>query len=483
MTYRVRFAPSPTGELHVGGARTAVFNWLFARSKGGKFLLRIEDTDRERSSEAMTGRILEGLRWLGIDWDEDPLFQSSRLPAHLENVDKMMASGNAYRCFCDPEKLAAEREEALKSGANSWKYPGYCRDLDENTVKTNLEKGLSFSVRFKIPEGETSFNDLVHGETVFDNSNIDDFIIVRSDGTPTYQLSVVSDDIEMKITHVIRGNDHISNTPKQILIYKALGKDVPEFGHIPLILGQDKKRLSKRHGATSLIEYKERGYLPEAMFNFLSLLGWSPGNDREYLRKDELIKIFSLDKITKSGAVFDEQKLAWLNGQFLSDLPAEEIIEEIKPRFETAGLWDNSFQGERKEWFYNLINLLKTRCRILDDFITDAGPYLTDHIHYDDNGVKKHLKNSEVIEHLSDLLDVYSEIKDFNEANTEDVLRKLAEKLDISAGKLIHPLRMALVGVPVSPGVFEVAVLMGKEKTLERIRLLVEWLKSYHGVK
>ncbi len=478
MTVRVRFAPSPTGELHIGGARTALFNWLYARNKDGKFLLRIEDTDRERSSDELTERIIEGLQWLGLDWDEEPLLQSTQKDNHIRNVESLMDSGAAYRCFCDPDKLKAEREAALKSGARSWKYPGYCRDITPEESEKRMKSGDSFAVRFRVPEGKTVFTDMVHSDMEFDNDAIDDFIIVRSDGTPTYQLSVVSDDISMGVTDIIRGDDHISNTPKQILIYNALGKDTPRFAHIPLILGPDKKRLSKRHGATSLLEYREKGYLPEALFNFISLLGWSPGDDTEKMAIDELVAKFTPGGINKSGAVFDEQKLEWLNGQYLSETPAKRIIDLTIEDFKDSGLWQDEFSSEKKEWFEGLIDLIKTRCRMLPDFVRDARPYICDDFEYDEKGIKKHLKGDDLLERLERLAEEFSKLSDFTEENTEEALRKLADDMAVSAAKLIHPLRMALVGVPVSPGIFEVAVIFGKDKTISRIRRLIDWLKQ-----
>jgi glutamyl-tRNA synthetase len=483
MRIRVRFAPSPTGELHVGGARTAVFNWLYAKKNNGEFLLRIEDTDRERSSEKMTERILEGLSWLGLDWSDEPVYQSKRIEKHLENAYKMESSGSAYKCFCSLDRLQNEREEALKNGTKSWKYPGYCRNLSSQEVDRRIEQGDIYSVRFRVPEGTTEYVDLVHGEMSFENSNIDDFILLRSDLSPTYQLSVVSDDISMGITHIIRGDDHISNTPKQILIYKALGSLPPQFAHIPLILGKDKKRLSKRHGATSLIEYRDKGYLSEAMFNFLSLLGWSPGNNKEFMQLDEIINEFSFSGVNKSGSVFDEQKLEWLNGQHISSLPARELADKIIPVLKDAGLWSDSFLNSKKEWFYNLIDLVKTRCRFLHDFARDMKPYISDDFTYDPVGVQKHLKSESLIEALEKLEESFTGITEFNLENSESALRNVAEMMEISAGKLIHPLRMALVGVPVSPGVFDVAVFLGKQKTLDRIEQLIKWLKKMESGK
>lgn len=477
---RVRFAPSPTGELHIGGARTAVFNWLFARNEGGKFLLRIEDTDTERSSEIMTEHILEGLKWLGLDWDEEPVFQLKNLENHKKNALSLLNEGAAYRCFCDPARLNEEREEAIKSGAKSWKYPGHCRNISENEINDRIAAGKPFSLRFKVKEGKTGWEDLIHGQTSFDNENIEDFVLLRSNGFPTYHLSVVSDDILMKITHVIRGDDHISNTPKQIMIYKALKSDAPDFGHIPLILGPDKKRLSKRHGAASLLEYRDKGYLPESLFNFISLLGWSPGDDREYMHIDDLIKSFSLSGVNKSGAVFDEKKLEWLNGKHINDISFNNLIHYLKPLMLGEGLWNDDLTGANRKYFERVINLVKQRCRLLTDFPRDLRPYLADTITYDERGVQKYLKREGVIDDLQELAKRYSGISDFDKVKAEEVLRNLAEEKGAGADKFIHPLRMALVGVPVSPGVFEVAELMGKPKIIDRLVKLADWLSKHN---
>jgi glutamyl-tRNA synthetase len=475
---RVRFAPSPTGELHIGGARTAVFNWLFARQESGKFLLRIEDTDTERSSEVMTEHIIEGLKWLGLDWDEEPVFQLKNLDNHKKNAQYLLENGAAYRCFCNPIKLNEEREAALKGGLKSWKYPGYCRQLSEKEIEDRKSDGKPFSLRFKVKEGKTSWDDLIHGQTAFDNDNIEDFVLMRSNGFPTYHLSVVSDDIFMEITHIIRGDDHISNTPKQILIYEALGTDVPRFGHIPLILGPDKKRLSKRHGAASLLEYREKGYLPEALLNFISLLGWSPGDDREYMHIADLVKAFSLSGVNKSGAVFDEKKLEWLNGKHINDISLDDLIPFIKPLMQKEALWNDDLLSKDREYFIGIINLVKARCRLLTDFPRDLKPYLSEEIEYDDRGVKKYLTRDGIEGDLRELGKRYETIIQFNRVIAEEMLRKLAEETGSGADKYIHPLRMALVGVPVSPGVFEVAEIMGKEKTISRLNKLADWLEK-----
>src|SRR6185436_1230786 len=340
---RVRFAPSPTGYLHVGGARTALFNWLFARRHGGTFVLRIEDTDLERSSEEMVGGILDGLRWLGLDWDEGPdaggqfgpYFQSERLSRHRDVADRLVAEGHAYGCYCSTERLQAERAAAEARG-EAWQYDRRCLSLGVNDIARLDAAGTPRAVRVRVPPGQTTFDDLVHGPITIDHATIEDFVILRSDGQPTYQLSVVCDDIDMAITDVVRGDDHISNTPKQILLYRALGAPVPRFAHVPLILGPDKKRLSKRHGATSVMEYAKQGYLPEAMFNFLALLGWSPGGEQEIFTRDELIARFTLEGISGGNAVFNPEKLDWFNAQHLARLSTDDLIGRIRPELEAA---------------------------------------------------------------------------------------------------------------------------------------------------
>jgi glutamyl-tRNA synthetase len=338
MTLRARFAPSPTGYLHVGGARTALFNWLLVRKEGGVFVLRIEDTDRERSTEAHTQAILTGMEWLGLDWDEGPFFQSQGLERHKAHALQLLESGAAYRDFSKPEAAAQDREEEKASGGRSRKARQRADAMSPGDVAARLEAGEPFAVRFRVPEGETVWQDGVHGEMRFKNDEIDDLVILRSDGTPTYNLAVVSDDVEMGITLVLRGDDHLSNTPKQILLYEALGRPVPTFAHVPLILGPDGKRLSKRHGATAVGDYEKEGILPEAMFNFLAFLGWSPGDDREIFSRPELVEAFSLERVLKKSAVFDLEKLRWMNGQHLMRMPTEELLPKVEARLREEGV-------------------------------------------------------------------------------------------------------------------------------------------------
>src|SRR5690606_8725858 len=395
---RVRFAPSPTGYLHVGGARTALFNWLFARQRGGTFILRIEDTDTERSSDDMVRGILDGLRWLGIDWDEGPeiggphgpYFQSQRLERYREVVAALMASGRAYRCFCTPDDLKARRAAGEAAGGG-WKYDRVCASLPEDEVRRRIASGMPHAVRFLVSEGTTSFDDIVHGRIEFANADIEDFVVLRSDGVPTYHLSVVADDTDMAVTHVVRGDVHISNTPNHVLLFEARGGTVPSFAHVPLILGTDKKRLSKRHGATSVMEYERQGFLPEALVNFLALLGWSPGDDREIFDRAGPIHAFSLDGISGGNAVFNPDKLEWFNQQYIQRLTPDELAARIEPLLRARGLWRDSFADGERPWLRALIEVLKPRAKRLHDF-ADSTPYLfADTLDFDETAVAKHL--------------------------------------------------------------------------------------------
>jgi glutamyl-tRNA synthetase len=441
---RVRFAPSPTGHLHVGGARTALFNWLFARHHGGRFVLRIEDTDRERSSDAMVEAILDGMTWLGLDWDEGPHHQADGLEGHRRDALTLLELGKAYRCFCTPEELAEKRKQAEAEGGG-YRYDRKClREVAADESERRAEQGEPFTLRFRVPKGETIWADAVHGETRFDNRELDDFIILRSDGTPIYNLAVVSDDHEMAITHVIRGDDHLSNTPKQILLYRALDREPPTFAHVPLILGPDGKRLSKRHGATAVGEYRHHGILPEALMNFLALLGWSPGDDTEVMAADELVRRFTLDRINKKSAVFDVGKLEWLNGRYLAEASAELLAPGVRERLSVPGVGSGETDVGDDRLRY-LIDLLKTRARTVDALADQVRIYIVDEIDYDDAAVDKHWarKPDEVLDRLRRLRTAYEE-PEWEPQPLEERLRDLAAELGVGAGKVIHPLRVAL---------------------------------------
>jgi glutamyl-tRNA synthetase len=438
---RLRFAPSPTGYLHVGGARTALFNWLYARRHGGAFVLRIEDTDVERSSEEMVTGILEGLRWLGLDWDEGPEVDGPHAPYfQSQRLDQ-------YR--------AAARELVARDAAFE----------DEGAI------------RFKVPPGTTAFVDLVHGAIAFENEHIEPFVILRSDGHPTYHLSVVVDDIDMAITHVVRGDDHISNTPKQVQLYQAFGATPPLFAHVPLIMGPDKKRLSKRHGATSVMEYERQGYIAEGMANFLALLGWSPGGNDEMFTIDELIDRFTFEGISGGNAVFNTEKLDWFNHQHLLRLSDEELLTRLVPFLESAGLWRLSLTTSEFEWIRRVLSLLKPRAKTLADYVEGLRPFLEDPDSYEADAVAKHLSSPQVVEQIAELSDTFRE-GDFDETSLEQRLRALAEARGIKAGALIHATRIAMTGRMVSPGLFEMLTLLGRARVLARLDALVAHLTS-----
>jgi glutamyl-tRNA synthetase len=478
---RVRFAPSPTGYLHIGGARTALFNWLFARRHSGTFVLRIEDTDAERSSWEMVSGIVEGLRWLGLDWDEGPdvggphapYFQSERIEKYRASAERLVKEGRAYFCYCSPETLKAKREDAEAAGGG-WKYDRTCCSLEEAENVRLESSDTPRAIRFKVPDGNTSFDDLVHGPIAFDNANIEDFVILRSDRQPTYHLSVVVDDVDMEITHVVRGDDHISNTPKQVLLYEAFQRKLPFFAHVPLILGPDKKRLSKRHGATSVMEYHRLGYLPEAMVNFLALLGWSPGDDRELFSRDELTAAFTLDGISGGNAVFNPEKLDWFNQQHISRLDTEEFARRVEPFLREAGLWDGSFSGPKRAWFLRTLELLRPRAKKLPQVVEDGRPFFQKEIDRDPSAVAKHLSRSELREPMAALREAFASAKPFDRATLEGIVRSIAEQRGLKAAQLIHATRVAVTGRAASPGLFEVLELLGPERTSARLADAVE---------
>jgi glutamyl-tRNA synthetase len=470
---RVRFAPSPTGYLHVGGARTALYNWLMARQSGGVFVLRIEDTDRERSTDASTHTILEGMTWLGLTWDEGPLFQSEGLPRHTANAQRLLAEDAAYRCFCTPEELDAKRQAA----GLEYRYDRKCRAIPRAESDARAAAGTPFTVRFRVPEGTTEWTDQVYGAIRFDNASIEDFIILRTDGTPIYNMAVVSDDIDMGITHVMRGEDHIANTPKQILLYRALGAAVPEFAHLPMILGADGRKLSKRHGATAVGDYARLGILPETLVNFLALLGWNPGDDRELMTVAEMTELFSVERINKKSAVFDMEKLQWMNGQYLAKKPASELLPIVGPLLEEAGLMTADEIAEREEYVLHLIDLLKVRSRSTLEIPQQARVYLSDGVEYDPEATAKHWKDAaETSQRLETVRDALAGVDPWEPAAIEAALRAAAQTAGVGFGKVAQPLRIALTGSAASPGIDQVGVLLGRGRTLARIDAAREWL-------
>jgi glutamyl-tRNA synthetase len=466
---KLRFAPSPTGFLHVGGARTAIFNLLHARRHGGTMLLRIEDTDVERSKQHHAEQIVSSLQWLGIDWDEGPIYQSDRLDRYRERAEELVAAGKAYRCYCTVEELEAERAAAEQANLN-YRYSGRCRSRAEAGAGQPLD--LPHVIRFKVEPGPITFQDLIRGDMHFEGELIDDFVLLRSDNNPTYHLSVTVDDVDMEITHVARGDDHLSNTPKHILLFRAFGAPVPVFAHLPLILGGDRKRLSKRTGATSAEEYRDMGIVPQALFNFLVFLGWNPGDEREILTAAESAQLFDLSDVNKAPAVFDPEKLLWMNGQYLMRMSADEIYPHLVP-----------FLADRVRPLEELraaIELSKGRGRTLKEVAAQLDPYLIDDdaLEYDAEASKKHLKGDDLAARLTELHAVLASTEPFDVVTTEQALRALAESRGVSAAKLIHPLRLALTGRGASPPIFDVAIVLGKARSLRRLQRLIDSLPT-----
>jgi glutamyl-tRNA synthetase len=423
----------------------------------------------------MVAGIVEGLRWLGLDWDEGPdvggphgpYFQSQRLDKHRAVVNRLIAGGHAYPCYCSSETLQSKRQAAEAAGGG-WMYDRTCRQLSPEDIARLDAAGTPRAIRLLVPDGVTAFTDLVHGEIKFDNRNIEDFVVFRSDGQPTYHLSVVADDIDMAITHVVRGDDHISNTPKHVLLFRALGHSVPAFAHVPLILGTDKKRLSKRHGATSVTEYTRMGYLPAAMVNFLALLGWSPGEDRELLSRDELIGAFALEGISGGNAVFNPEKLDWMNQQYIMRLATDELASRLEPYLRDAGLWRAEFTTHRRSWYLGLVELFKPRLTRLTNFAAEAGPFLTDEIVTEEAAARKHLK-PELAAPLQELRAAFDALEPFTTTATEQALRSVAERHTLKPAALIHATRVAVTGRAASPGLFEVLEILGRPVVVQRM--------------
>jgi glutamyl-tRNA synthetase len=457
-----RFAPSPSGYLHVGGARTAIFNWLLAQKTDGKFLLRIEDTDYNRSTTESLSQIVSSLRWLGLDWDGQPSYQSQHKQRHVDVIDHLLESGKAYRCFCGKTE---------RSGRRMSRYDGACRTLSSKEIDHNLSSGKSFSVRIKIAQGITSYQDLIHGQIMIDNQEIDDFIILRSDATPVYNLAVTVDDHDMGVTHVIRGDDHIANTPKQIHLYRALNWPVPQFGHLPLILGSDRKRLSKRHGATSVEEFKKQGILPEALFNYLCLLGWSPGDDREIFSSSELIDNFTLARVTSANAIFDPAKLLWVNGKYLSQASSESLLSRMN------GTWSKPVDSDDRKLLY-LCDLVKERVQTLYEFQEGIRFYFQVPSSYEEDGIRKYFTKDNPLNLLRGFAVALERQEDFSIASLETHLRTFAQEQTVSAGKIIHPLRLALTGKTSSPGIFDIMYVLGKKEVLQRIATAVSFIAT-----
>ncbi len=462
---KTRFAPSPTGYLHIGGARTALFSWLYARHHGGQFVLRIEDTDRERSTPEAVAAILEGMRWLQLDWDEGPYFQSERDAIYQDRIDRMLADGQAYHCHCSRQRLETLRATAMLEKRKP-RYDGHCRDL-------GLAAAPGSVVRFKNPQfGSTGYHDLTRGPIEVNNEELDDFIIRRADGAPTYNFCVVIDDIDMQITHVIRGDDHINNTPRQINLYRALGLEPPLFGHVPMILGEDGAPLSKRHGAVSVIEFRNQGYLREAVLNQLVRLGWSHG-DRELFTVADMIELFDLDAVNRKASVFDMQRLNWLNEHYLRNLPLAVISEQLQWHWQQAGIDLASGPPE-----HDVIEVQRERVSTLNDLVAQSQAYYQDFDNYHPEHAKKHLRQvaGPVLEALLGLLE---QLPDWQEQALHGVIEQVMAQMQLGMGKVAQPLRVALVGSSVSPSIDKTLLLVGRERSLQRIRTAIEWIKTH----
>jgi glutamyl-tRNA synthetase len=485
---RVRFAPSPTGYLHIGGARTAIYNWLFAKRNNGKFILRIEDTDVERSTQDSIQGIIDGLTWLGVTWDEGPYFQSEFIGMHQEASRKLLETGHAYKCFCTKEELEAKREKAFSDKADT-RYDGTCRNLTREQIAEKETAGIPYTIRLKVPrtEGSVRFKDEVYGYIEKRYEDIEDFVIVRSNGQPLYVLSNAVDDIRDGITHILRGQDGLANTPKQILIYNALGEQVPVFAHMSLTLDNKKAKISKRvHGEVVAVHfYRERGFIPWAFVNFLVLLGWSTPESKQFFSKDELIQAFSLDGINKSNSIFDvrtgdpkfftDPKAISVNSHYVRTLPIDELIPYIKAEMEKAGIWDAVFEGSRKEWFVHTLELIRERYNFTTDFATLGRPFFSDDFTMEQDAVNKNiLKHESLKTWFKTLADRFESLPDFENAGIEDVIRDMAEKENIKAGILINGIRTAVTGQAVGPGIFELLNALGRDTAVKRLRKAVE---------
>lgn len=475
---RVRFAPSPTGHLHIGGARTAIYNWLFARNEGGTFVLRIDDTDPERSTPEHTASILASLRWMGLDWDEGPeaggdfgpYFQSQRLDSYTDAARKLLASGKAYHCYCSAEELEARREAATAER----RAPGYdrrCRALDDKDRAEREARGLASTIRLASPlTGETRFTDLVRGEIVFPNPVLDDYVLLRTDGTPTYNLASVLDDAAMKITHIIRGDDHLSNTPRQIILFEALGAAVPQFAHMPLTWGTDRKRLSKRHGATSVEAYREMGYLPEAMLNYLTLLGWSLDDKTTFFSRQDLVRHFTLGRVSNNPGIFDPDKLAWMNGSYIRELTPQDLTDKLVPFLQDAGLIDDDWYRHNRAWLLKLVPLVRERLKTLAEIVDLAGFFFVPAVQIEPEAAAKALSGPDAGPILEAATEEIHSAEPFETGVIEERLRCIPAKLDVKPKAVFQAIRVAVTGGLVSPPLFETIELLGRESTETRLK-------------
>ncbi|MFQ3610923.1 MAG: glutamate--tRNA ligase [Fimbriimonadales bacterium] len=482
---RVRYAPSPTGSPHVGNIRTALFNWIFARHHGGKFIVRIEDTDQNRYVPGSEEDILLSLRWLGIDWDEGPevggphapYHQSQRLATYQQIAHQLVEQGKAYKCFCTPEELEQMRAEQKRMGAAATMYDRRCRKLTPAEVKAREADGLPYVIRFAMPlEGTVEYDDLIHGRTEFRNALTDDFVMLKSDGFPTYHLANVVDDHLMEITHVIRGDEWISSMPRHLNLYRALGWETPQFAHLPLLLGADKQKLSKRHGSVQFVEFVREGYLPDAMFNFLALCGWNPGDDREILSREEIVREFSLERVSDNPFVFHHDKLLWMNGHYLRELPKERLIELTLPYLQEAGLLPKELTPELRAYAERVIPLEQEKMKLLSDVVSLTDFFFTDHLKIDEKAVRKWYSEPHIPQMLEELVRRFEALEPFDTPHIEQVVRGVAEWLGVKAAEVIHPVRVALSGRTTGPSLFEMIEVLGKPRVIQRLRNAQSWI-------
>jgi glutamyl-tRNA synthetase len=474
---RVRIAPSPSGYLHVGTARIAVCNWLFARHNQGKFILRIEDTDIARSDPQMVEVILESLKWLGLDWDEGPYYQSQRMELYKKYAQILLERNKAYYCYCTPETLKRKREEAAAKKIN-WVYDRTCLKLSEQEKAELERKNTPKAVRIFIPEGETTFYDIVYKDLKKENKELDDFVILRSDFRPTYNFACVVDDLDMRISHVIRGNDHIANTFKQVLLYRVLGAEMPSFAHLPLNLAMDRQKISKRKGAVAITDYRDAGFLPEVMVNFLAISGWSPKDEREIMTREELVQSFSLEGVSQANPIFDMQKLEWMNGEYIRAYDNEKLLDQVVPFLVQENLITSETAKDKREWLLKYILLFKERAKTLKEF-AERGKYLfAFDFQYEPKAVSKTFNSIEVADRLGRFAEKLSSLDDFKKEKIEDALRKSAEELKIEPAPLIHAVRLATTGVSGGPPLFDILELLGKEEVIKRIERAEEFVKT-----
>jgi len=483
---RVRFAPSPTGSLHIGGARTALFNLLYARHEKGTFVLRIEDTDTERSTEESAKQIIRSLKWLGLDWDEGPekggdygpYFQSQRQELYNKEIQRLLDEGKAYYCYCTPEELSERREAAMKAG-KAPRYDGCCRNLTPEQRQKYEDEGRKHTIRLKLPhEGQTVVEDLIRGKVVFENAILDDYIIVKSNGIPTYNFACVIDDNAMNITHIIRAEEHLPNTPKQIHAYKALGYDLPKFAHVPMILAPDRSKLSKRHGATSVEEFRDQGYLAQSIINYLTLLGWSPEGTEEIFDMQKAINEFSLERVNKTAAVYDVKKLTWINGHYMRELDCDYVTKQTIPFMIEKGIIAEDEAKDKFDYINDIVGISRDRAKTLVELAETMAFFFKDVDQYDEKGIKKHFSKEGVSELLLKGAEALEKLDDFTAETAEQAFRTLTGEMGIKTAALIHPTRLSITGRTIGTGLFDIIFHLGKEKTVARMKKAAKWIEE-----